>query len=105
MIDDFIWKYNIRYSNEQFKKEIPILLEEQQQIWYNSGAMSHWNVESIARHSIKKVREFLIYNNFSTSLIDNYKEKSLYDKVSTQNLFPQYKQKYGIQLDFLENFL
>lgn len=105
IIDDFIWKYNIRYSNEQFKKKIPILLEEHKHIWYNSGVMSHWNVESIARHSIKKVREFLVYNKFSTSLIDNYKEKSLYDKVSTQNLFPQYKQKYGIQLDFLEKFL
>jgi hypothetical protein len=105
IIDDFIWKYNIRYSNEQFKKKIPIQLEEHEQIWYNSGVMSHWNVESIARHSIKKVREFLVYNRFSTSLIDNYKEKSLFDKVSTQNLFPQYKQKYGIHLDFLENFL
>ena len=78
IIDDFIWKYNIRYSNEQFKKKIPIQLEEHEQVWYNSGVMSHWNVESIARHSIKKVREFLVYNRFSTSLIDNYKEKGVW---------------------------
>ena len=105
IIDDFVWKYNIRYSNTQFKKNIPVLLEEHEKIWYNSGVMSHWNVESIARHSIKKVREFLVYNNFNTYQIDNYKEKSLYDKVSTQNLFPQFKQKFGIQLDILEEFL
>ena len=105
IIDDFVWKYNIRYSDKQFKKKIPMLLEEHKQVWYNSGVMSHWNVESIARHSIKKVREFLVYNNYSTQQIDNYKEKSLYDKVSTQNLFPQFKQKFGIQLDILEEFL
>ena len=104
IIDDFVWKYNIRYSKTQFIKKIPQLLESYEQIWYNSGAMSHWNVESIARHSIKKVREFLVYNKFDTFLIDNYINKSLYDKINTQNLFPLYKQKYGITFDILEKF-
>lgn len=105
IIDDFVWKYNIRYSTKQFKQKIPQLLENSQQVWYNSGTMSHWNVESIARHSIKKVRDFLVYNKFDTFLIDNYKEKSLYDKLTTQNLFPQYKQSYGITFDIIEKFM
>ena len=103
IIDDFIWKYNIRYSNWQLKNKIPQLLEKSTQIWYNSGALSHWNVESISRHSIKKVKEFLDYNNFTTFYLNNYKKKSLYNKITTQNFFPEHKQ-INLIFDKLEDF-
>lgn len=93
IIDDFMWKYNIRYTKQQFKKKIPQLLEKSERVWYNSGVMSHWNVESIARHSLKKVIEFYEYNNFDSEILHNYKKKSEYDKITSQNFIPDSKKK------------
>lgn len=105
LVDDFIWKYNIRYSNDQFKRRVPQMLERSVKVWYNSGALSHWNVESIARHSIRKVMQFLEHNEFSTFFMDNYEARSLYDRLTTQNFVPDQKQRFDWTFDRLEEFL
>ena len=50
ILQDRLWRYNIRYSPRQLRQGLPGRIERaqgDQNVWYTGGALSHWNVDSI----------------------------------------------------------
>jgi hypothetical protein len=62
VLDYRFYRYNVRYSAEQLKSNVPLLIQQSQgvnNIWYSGGALSHWNVNSIVNFNVHLVQKFV----------------------------------------------
>jgi hypothetical protein len=51
IVHERLWRSNVRYSPAQIAEGLPGSIDDAQglrNVWYTGGALSHWNVESIA---------------------------------------------------------
>ncbi len=58
---DRLWRYNIRYSQQQLAEGLPMFIEAsqgKQHVWYAGGTMSHWNIDAITDYSLLLVKRF-----------------------------------------------
>ena len=54
IVHERLWRYNIRYSQEQLREGLPLFIEASQgkkHVWYSGGTMSHWNIDAITDYS------------------------------------------------------
>ena len=54
IVDDRLWRYNVRYSAGQLREGLPAVITERQgveHVWYAGGGHSHWDVDMIANFS------------------------------------------------------
>ncbi len=61
IVQDRLWRYNIRYSLEQLHKGLPLFIEGsqgKQNVWYTGGTLSHWNIDAITDYNQVLAKRF-----------------------------------------------
>ncbi len=61
IVKERLWRYNNRFSQEQLTEGLPLFIEAsqgKQNVWYNGGTMSHWNIDAITDYSLVLAKRF-----------------------------------------------